>query len=175
MKIKQLALLMSLGFIFGCSSIDPKIYQANSPKLDIRKYLNGKLEAQGILQDRGGKLVKSFTVKMEGKWQGNQGTLEEHFVFSDGKKDHRIWKINFIDDNHFTAKAHDTVGEAKGEQYGNVMNMEYVLALDVDGKKYDIKLSDWIYLVDEKNAVNLSKMSKFGFNVGTLSISFKKL
>ncbi len=175
MKLKTISILMCLNFILGCSSLDTKIYSANSPKLDIRQYLNGPLEAQGILQDRSGKVIKTFTVKMVGSWVGQEGKLEEDFVFSDGKKDRRIWNIKMTDDNNFTAKAHDTVGIAKGEQYGNAMKMDYVLTIDVDGKKYDIRLIDWIYLVDEKTAINVSKMTKFGFRVGTLTISFKKL
>ena len=164
-----------LSSLLGCSSIDPKIYSKNSPKMDIRNYLNGKLEAQGILQNRAGEVIKTFTVKMVGTWKGNEGKLEEDFIFSDGKKDRRIWEIKFLDDNNFTAKAHDTVGIAKGQQYGNAVKMDYVLKVDVDGKKYDIRLIDWIYLVDEKTAINVSQMTKFGFRVGTLSISFKKL
>ena len=161
--------------LLGCSSIDPKIYSKNSPKMDIRNYLNGKLEAQGILQNRSGEVIKTFTVTMVGTWRGNEGKLEEDFIFSDGKKDRRVWDIKFSDDNNFTAKAHDTVGSAKGQQYGNAMKMDYVLKVDVDGKKYDISLADWIYLVDEKTAINVSQMTKFGFRVGTLNISFKKL
>ncbi len=175
MKINKLLLIMSLGFLFGCSSINPKVYSENQPKMDIRQYLNGKLEAHGILQDRSGKMIKSFYVTMTGTWNGNNGKLEEHFTFSDGKKDQRVWEINFTDDNNFTAKAHDTVGIARGQQYGNAFKMDYVLKIDVDGKKYDINLVDWIYLVDEKTAINVSQMTKFGFNVGTLTISFKKL
>jgi hypothetical protein len=175
MKIKIISIIMTLAFLTGCSSIDPKIYAKNSPKLDIRNYLNGPLEAQGILQNRSGEVIKTFTVKMTGTWQKNEGKLEEDFVFSDGKKDHRVWEIKFSDDNNFSAKAHDTVGFAKGEQYGNAMKMDYILKVDVDGKKYDIRLIDWIYLVDEKTAINVSKMTKFGFRVGTLTISFKKL
>lgn len=174
MKIKSILVLMSLCSLFSCSGIDPKIYSENQPKMDIRKYLNGKLEAHGILQDRSGKLIKSFYVTMNGTWNGNSGKLEEHFTFSDGKTDQRTWEINFSDDNNFTAKAHDTVGIAKGQQYGNAFKMDYVLTIDVDGKKYDINLVDWIYLVDEKTAINVSKMTKFGFTVGTLTISFKK-
>ncbi len=174
-KFKTTLLLMSLGLIFGCSSINPEIYSKNSPKLDIREYLKGKLKAHGILQDRNGKVIKSFTVTMTGTWNQNKGKLVEDFIFSDGKKDHREWNIEMTDDNHFTAKAHDTVGYAKGLQYGNAVKMDYVLKIDVDGKKYDINLIDWIYLVDEKTAINVSKMTKFGFKVGTLTISFKKL
>lgn len=176
MKLKKILIFMTmLSSLLGCSSIDPKIYSKNSPKMDIRNYLNGKLEAQGILQNRAGEVIKTFTVKMVGTWKGNEGKLEEDFIFSDGKKDRRIWEIKFLDDNNFTAKAHDTVGIAKGQQYGNAVKMDYVLKVDVDGKKYDIRLIDWIYLVDEKTAINVSQMTKFGFRVGTLSISFKKL
>jgi len=179
MKIKKtliaMSLISSLSFLFGCANSDPKIYAKNSPKLDIRNYLNGNLEAEGILQDRAGKVIKSFTVKMKGTWKGNDGKLAEDFVFSDGKKDQRTWEIKMLDDNNFTAKAHDTVGSAKGEQYGNAMKMAYVLKIDVDGKKYDIAITDWIYLVDAKTAINVSKMTKFGFTVGTLTISFRKL
>lgn len=166
---------MSLGFLFGCSSINPAIYSKNSPKFDIREYLKGNLEAHGILQDRSGKVIKSFTVTMIGTWDKNNGKLVEDFVFSDGKKDHREWNIEVLDDNNFKAKAHDTVGEARGWQYGNAMKMDYILKIDVDGTKYDIKLIDWIYLVDAKTAINVSQMTKFGFRVGTLTISFKKL
>ncbi len=175
MKINKILMIMSLGFLLGCSSIEPQVYKDNKPTMDIRKYLNGKLEAHGILQDRSGKMIKSFYVTMTGTWNGNSGKLEEDFIFSDGKKDHRVWEINFSDEHNFTAKAHDTVGIALGSQYGNAFKMDYVLKIDVDGKKYDINLVDWIYLVDEKTAINVSKMTKFGFNVGTLTISFRKL
>ncbi len=112
---------------------------------------------------------------MIGSWKGNDGVLKEDFVFSDGKTDQRTWEIKVLDDNNFTAKAHDSVGIAKGQQYGNAMKMNYVLKFDVDGKKYDMSLIDWIYLIDEKTALNVSKMTKFGFRVGILTISFRKL
>lgn len=167
---------MTLSYLFGCSSkIDPKIYSENSPKLDIRSYFNGPIEAQGILQDRSGKVIKTFTVKMEGSWLKNEGSIKEEFIFSDGKTDKRTWEIKFSDDHNFTAKAHDIVGIAKGQQYGNSMRMDYVLRIKVDGKEYDISLIDWIYLVDDKIAINVSKMTKFGFHVGTLTVSFKRL
>lgn len=176
MKLKiLLTILTALMFCNSCSSNSPKIYAQNSPKFDVRNYFKGELEAYGILQDRSGKVIKTFTVKMKGSWKGNNGILEEHFVFSDGKTDQRTWELNVIDDNHFTAKAHDVVGIAKGEQYGNAMRMEYVLTVPVDNKKYDITIKDWLYLIDNKSLVNVSSMTKFGFKVGTLTIGFKKL
>jgi hypothetical protein len=174
-KLTKLTLIFLAMSLFSCSANDPKIYSKNLPKFDVRDYFNGKLEAYGILKDRSGKVTKTFTVKMTGSWNGNEGKLEEDFVFSDGKVDRRVWEISVIDDNNFTAKAHDVVGIAKGQQYGNAMKMEYVLTVPVDNKKYDIKISDWLYLVDKNSLVNVSDMKKFGFKVGSLAIGFKKL
>ena len=125
-SILTFTLAMSL---FSCSNITPKDYKENTPKLDIRHYLNGKIKAWGMLENRSGKVTRRFVVEMQGKWQGNEGILEEDFIFDDGEKSKRIWTIKFSDDHHFTATAADVIGQAQGSQYGNAMQMEYVLDL----------------------------------------------
>lgn len=162
-------------FCCSCSNNSPKIYSQNSPKMDIRNYFRGDLEAFGILKDRGGKVIKTFTVKMKGTWQGNVGKLEEDFVFSDGKTDHRVWELNMIDDHNFTGKAGDVVGQANGEQYGNAMRMNYVLTIPVDNRKFNVKIDDWMYLIDNDSLINVSELRKFGFKVASLTIGFKKI
>lgn len=164
-----------LFFGFSCSSSSPKIYQDSAIKFDIRNYFRGKLEAFGTLQDYRGKVIKTFTVKMTGSWQGNEGVLKEDFVFSDQKTDQRQWQITMLDDNNFTAKAGDVVGVAKGQQYGNAMRMQYTLTIPVDNKKYNFTINDWMYLVDEDSLINISSISKFGIKVATLTIGFKKI
>ena len=163
--------------LFSCSKKTPKDYQNNSPKLDIRQFLDGKVEAWGILENKSGKITRRFNVKMEGKWQGNKGVLEEHFTFDDGEKSERIWTIEFQDDNNFTAFADDVVGKAKGSQYGNALQMKYVLDLEVDKDKktrYNMVLDDWMYLLDEKTLVNKSEIKKFGITFAKLTIFFRK-
>lgn len=167
--------IFMLFFGFSCSSSSPKIYQNSAIKFDIRNYFRGNLEAFGTLQDYRGRVIKTFTVKMTGSWQGNEGVLKEDFVFSDQKTDHRQWQITMLDDNNFTAKAGDVVGIAKGQQYGNAMRMQYTLTIPVDNKKYNFTINDWMYLVDEDSLVNISSISKFGIKVATLTIGFKKI
>ena len=174
-KIFNLSLVFLMALFLNSCSIKPSIYANNSPRLDIREYFKGNLEAYGILENRSGEVIKTFTIKIIGSWEGNDGRLEEHFIFSDGKTDQRVWQIKVHDDNNFSATAHDVVGEAKGEQYGNALRMDYVLTIPVDDKKYDIKIKDWMYLVDDDSLVNVSTMTKFGFRVGRLSIGFKKI
>lgn len=178
-KISHITAIIILSMsLLSCSKITPKHYQSNSPQLDIRQYLNGKIKAWGMLEDRSGKITRRFTVEMEGKWKGNEGVLEEYFTFDDGEKSERIWTIAFSDDHHFTAKAADVVGQAKGSQYGNAMQMNYVLDLEVDKEKktrYNVSLDDWMYLLEDDILVNKSTIKKFGITFGKLTIFFKKI
>ncbi len=171
----SITLTFLLMFGFSCSSSSPKIYQENNPKFDVRNFFRGSLEAYGILQDYRGKVIKTFTVKMSGSWQNNEGILKEDFIFSDKTTQQRQWAITVLDDNNFTAKAGDVIGEAKGEQYGNAVRMQYVLTIPVDNKNYNFVINDWMYLIDNDSLINVSTIRKFGFKVASLTIGFKKI
>ncbi len=173
--MKKILIIICFMSLFSCSIKDPKFYQNNSPKFDVRKYFNGKLEAYGVVKDWRGKVNRRFNATMEGKWQGNEGILEEDFIFDDGEKQSRTWKIKVLDDNNFTASAGDVVGEATGKQHGNALRMDYVLRTPVGKKTYDLTIEDWIYLIDENHAINESKIKKFGITVGYLTLGFNKL
>lgn len=156
----------------------PEIYQDKTPKLDIREYLNGNLKAWGMLKNRKGEVTRKFVVDMKGTWDNNSGVLEEYFTFDDGEKSQRIWKINFIDNNNFEAVADDVIGKAVGSQYGNAVQMKYVLDLEVDkekGTKYKVNLDDWMYLVEDDILINESTIKKFGISFAKLTIFFQKI
>lgn len=172
---KLLALIASVFLaLTGCSSQRIEDYEKTEPKMDIREYLNGESEAWGVLFDLNGKQDTHFHVTMKGTWKGNEGKLEEHFVFNDGRKDQRVWTIHVTDDNNFTATAHDVVGTAIGTQRGNAVNMQYVLRVPRDGSTIDLDMDDWMYRIDEKTVLNRTSMRKFGIKVGELMLVFKK-
>ena len=57
---------------------------------------------------------------------------------------------------------------------GNALRWRYVLEIPVDGRTYHIDFDDWMFLVSEKVLINRTSMSKFGFGVGEITISFTK-
>ena len=159
----------------SCSWTDAKEYSNNTPTLTIQKYFNGPLTAEGMLQDWKGKQTRRVSVSMEGVWKDStQGILHEEFIFDDGEKQTRDWTLNMLDEHHFTGTAHDVVGVAKGEQYGNTIHMRYVLSVPVNGKPMNISIDDWLYAINDQTVINKSTLSKFGLNVGYLTIAFTK-
>ena len=141
--------IVVLIFISSCSDHSIKSYSDEEPKINLKDFFNGKIYALGIVQDRSGKVIKRFKVDIKAFWEGNKGYLDEKFVYSDGKKDSRLWKLNKIGQSKYEGRADDVLGIASGETLGNVFYFEYVLDLQVDDTTYKVNFEDWMYLLDE--------------------------
>jgi hypothetical protein len=152
----------------------PADYARETPRLDLRSYFNGPLTAHGLFTDRSGKVVRRFSVKMTGTWNGNQGVLDEDFTYSDGKKERRVWRLTDLGDGRYSGRADDVVGEAIGQAAGNALNWRYTLALPVDGRVWEVQFDDWMVLMDDRVMLNKAVMSKFGLRLGEVTLAFTK-
>lgn len=174
-SIRKLCCLL-FGFLglAGCASVEVSQYRNATPVLDLKQYFNGTLDAWGMFQDRSGEVVKRFHVVIDASWKGDVGTLDERFTYSDGSTQQRVWTLTRQADGSYRGRADDVVGEAIGEVAGNALRWRYVLALPVDGKVYHVDFDDWMFLMDDKVMLNRSAMSKFGFHLGEVTLSFRK-
>jgi len=163
-----------LAALTGCASQNLAGYASEKPVLDLAQYFNGTVDAYGIFQDRSGQIVKRFTVVMDCRWQGDEGVLDEAFTYSDGSTQRRIWRLTALPDGRFVGRADDVVGEAQGQQSGNAFRWGYTLALPVDDRVYHVDFDDWMFLMDEQVMLNRSLMSKWGFRLGEVTLSFHK-
>ena len=168
------AVLVLTGLLQGCANVNIQDYASERPTLDLRTYFNGPIEAWGMFQDRSGKVVKRFKVHIDAKWEGDTGTLDEHFVYADGTTQQRVWTIRRESAGRYIGTAADVVGEAIGEAAGNALRWRYVMALPVDGKVYNVDFDDWMFLMDDHVMLNRSAMSKFGFRLGEVTLSFTR-
>ena len=170
-------LLLAAAFTLGlnaCASNGVEQYRNAQPVLDLRRYLNGRLDAWGMFQGRSGEVKKRFRVVIDAQWQGDTGVLDENFQWSDGTTSRRLWTLTRQPDGTFRGRADDVVGEAIGELAGNALRWRYVLALPVDGKIWHVDFDDWMYLIDDKVMINRAYMRKWGFNLGEVTLTFVK-
>jgi len=170
---KTIAILACLG-LGACASPGVEPYRSEQPALELPRYFNGTLDGWGMFQDRSGTVKKRFHVVIEARWQGEVGTLDEHFRWSDGSTSRRVWTLSRLPDGSWRGRADDVVGEALGEVAGNALRWRYVLALPVDGRVWEVDFDDWMFLIDERTLLNRSFMSKWGFRLGEVSLSFTR-
>ncbi|WP_018693278.1 DUF3833 domain-containing protein [Algicola sagamiensis] len=166
-------ILICIILLAGCStSIED--YRGNQPDFRLFEYFEGKTLAWGMVQDYSKKQTRRFEVLIEGTIENNELILNERFVFSDGEKQTRIWKIKDVGDGYYTGRANDILGTAQGKVVGNALHWQYAMVLTVDGKDYEVDFDDWMYRQDSKHLFNLTAIKKFGVEVGKVTIFFQK-
>jgi len=159
----------------ACSTAKIADYANETPALSLRDYFNGQVEAWGQVQDRSGKVIKRFKVSLVGVWQGQEGVLTEDFIYSDGTKEQRIWRLKDLGGGRYEGRANDVVGVAQGVTQGNALQWRYTLKLPVDGTTYEVAFNDWMYLHDAETLVNRAEMSKFGIHLADITLFFRKV
>lgn len=159
----------------GCQVMKPEQFAGREPTLRIEDYFDGKTRAWGIFQDRFGQVRRQFTVDIEGRQEDGELVLDEQFVYADGERDERIWRIRKIDDHSYTGRADDVVGEAQGRSFGNALNWRYTLALPVADRLWNVEFDDWMFLQPDGVLINRAEVTKFGIKVGEVTLVFQKV
>lgn len=161
-------------FLSACSGPSLDHYKDTQPQLELQSYFTGPIKAWGLVQDRKGEVTRRFDVEMVGTWEGDTGTLKEHFKYYDGKTQERIWTIKKVADHHYEGTAADIIGKADGHTQGNAMRWAYQMDLDVGDKTYRITFDDWMFLMNDGVLINRSYLKKFGITVAELTLFMQK-
>ena len=174
-KLKVFFILLFILVLSSCSKVDMKQFENNIPKLDLFSFFEGKTIAYGIFEDRFGNLKRQFRVNISGTIVNETLTLDEDFLYDDGEKAKRIWKIKKItkeDKITYEGQAEDIEGTASGSISGNTLNWSYDIYLNIKGSNIKVHFNDWIYKQSENLAINRAYVSKFGINIGSVTLVF---
>ena len=166
-----LAMALSVG---SCSSVDVARYADQQPALNLEHFFSQPVKAWGMFQKRSGEVVKRFEVNIVSRREGNNLILDERFQYSDGTGQRRVWTLTPEGQGRWSGRADDVVGVAQGQIAGNTLHWRYRLNLPVDGSTYEMSMDDWMFLMDEDTLINRTTMSKFGVEVGQVTLFFRR-
>ena len=170
-KIPYLIIFLTL---LGCSTMKIDDFANTEPEFNLMQFFEGNVEAWGIVEDRFGNLKRQFKVDMNGTIKDGVLTLEEDFIYADGEKDKRIWKFSKLDKSSYKGLANDIIGEDIANERGNAFNMKYKMDLDLGFSVLRVGFNDWMYRIDKETIINKASISKFGFNIATVTLFFRK-
>ena len=175
-----LALVLLSGLSAGisaCARSGINTLADRTPQLDLPAFFVGQTVALGIFEDRFGNLRRQFRVVLEGTVDGDVLTLDETFLYDDGEQDFRKWVIRRTGQGNdgeilYEGSAEDITGVAKGAVSGNALNWQYDVVLSMGGRDVEVHFDDWIYQQHEHVAINRAYVSKFGIEIGSVTIVF---
>ncbi len=170
-------LVVMLAGLAGCARRDVSTLADRQPSLDLAEFFAGQSVAYGIFEDRFGNLQRQFRVNMIGTVDGDTLTLAEDFLYDDGERAERTWVIKRLADDadgslRYEGAASDVAGPASGRISGNALNWEYDVVLNISGREVEVHFDDWIYRQDEDVAINRAFVSKFGIEIGSVTLVF---
>lgn len=140
----------------------------------LEHYFEGYTFAEGVFEDRFGKVRQRFIVDIEGFVENSNLTLDETFKFNDGREETRIWEIKPTGNGTYLGEAADVVGYANGKIIGNLLQWQYEMLLPIGTKRIRVHFNDEIWLLGSGQLLNRARVSKFGILLGTVTIVFCK-
>ena len=147
---------------------------AGSEPFDLTTFLAGHTRAEGVFEDRFGRLKRRLFVDMHGAWKGGRFHLEEHFTYDDGRREERIWIVVPGEGGNFTATCDDCIGIARGHAADGTITMHYRFRLRMKSRVITVDFADRIHRLGPGRAVNRATMSKLGVRLGELALFFER-
>lgn len=167
--------LVATLLLSGCATQNIQTYKEAKPTLNMHEFFSGQIDGYGMFQGRSGEVKRRFVVDIDATHEGDDViVLDEKFIWADGTKSQRIWRLTQQDNGQWTGTADDVIGTAKGEVAGNAFHWQYVLDLPVDDKTYQVNFDDWMYLISDDVMLNRAVMSKFGVELGSVTLSMQR-
>lgn len=160
----------------GFSAQRPGDYAgAGAPVFDMREHLNGAIRCEGVIFGPTGRVTSRFTGDFEGSWDGNRGTMREHFRYDSGNTQDRAWRLELAEGGYIRAEADDLVGSGSGQVAGPTARLCYTIRLPAEAGGHVLNVIDWMYLAPDGTVVNRSQFRKFGITVAELVATMRKV
>lgn len=149
-------------------------YAEGTPQFDLREHLSGPILCEGVIYGPTGRVTSRFVADMEGRWEGNSGTLAEVFHYDSGTVQERKWQLTLGNDGSIRAEAEDVVGRGEGMQQGSAVVLRYKIRLPEDAGGHVLDTTDWMYLAPNGTVINRSQFRKYGIKVAELVATMRK-
>lgn len=141
---------------------------ATGEQFDLRHHLNGPFTCDGVIYGPTGRVASRFSARFNANWDGNRGTMTEHFRYCSGTTQDREWRLVLGNKGRISARADDVVGTGTGRQHGSALHLKYRIRLTPEAGNHVLTVTDWMYLAPDGAIVNRSQFRKFGIKVAEL-------
>ena len=143
------------------------------PRFEPEVYFAQRLEAYGVFVDRFGTIRRQFNVEVKGTRTSDGFILDEDFLYDDGERETRRWIVTALGDRRYCGECADVIGTAAGKCTDNMLSWRYDFRLAMYGRKVAVRFDDVMVLQAGGVMVNRATVSKAGFRLGEVLLTFR--
>lgn len=119
------------GVLAASVIISPAFAQEKSR--DLATFFSGHLIATGKFQNHLDGSARGVRVDIRGASDGNAFKLVEDTVYSDGQKQHRVWRFLKVAEGRYVGQRSDLIGQATVNAHGNKIEIAYRARVQTKG------------------------------------------
>ncbi len=109
----------------------------------LAAFLSGHLTAVGQFQNYHDGSTRGVRVDIHGAPVGAAFKLVEDTVYSDGEKQHRVWRFSKVAEGRYVGQRADLIGQANVEAHGNRIEIAYRAHVPTkDGEIHDLNFKE---------------------------------
>lgn len=169
------ALSAALLFLAACATRPPLPSEASADAFVLEQDLLGETTARGEFRAING-VRRGFSATLNGSWDGRTMTLVEDFVYDDGERDRKTWRLERVAPGRYVGTREDVVGEAIGYQDGAAFRLEYDVRLPGEdgrpGRK--VRFRDVIVNTPDGRVLNRATVGWWGLRVGSVDLTIAR-
>lgn len=140
----------------------------------IERDLAGKTVGRGRFTSITG-ADRAFTAYLDGAFDGGTLTLVEDFVYDDGEKDRKTWRLTRQTNGEWSGTREDVVGTARGWQDGPAFRLEYLIDIpSKNGSSRRVGFRDVLVLRADGVVYNKAKVGWRGLAVGGVELEIRR-
>ena len=168
-------LVAALALLSSCSTTQgPERYADREPVFDPATFFAGRTFASGVFETRSGNPKRRFTQVIDGRMEGETLVIDQVFTYEDGEVEPRTWRLSKIDDRTYSATSDAAAGPGTGRVYGDVFLWEWTYMASPGNPLANVNVKQWMYLQDERHAMNRAIVTKLGIQVAQVTEYFSK-
>ena len=143
--------------------------------LEFEKFFTGEVVAKGnLILFFPKKLVKNVYVVFKGIFKNNKLKLIEKYIEGE-KKITRNWSFEKKSNSLFIGSEKNVKGKIVVHINKNNLKMRYYFKLLIWKFTVTVLINDYMFLINEKEIVNTTYVSKFGINLAKVVLLYKKI
>jgi hypothetical protein len=143
---------------------------AMSTPLVLEEFFSGLIRAEGSFVNVWSRARRGIVIDILPSWDGRVLVLDEHYFYSDGEIDHKVWRLERTTPGVFSGSSVGMVGAGRVWTEGRAVRLRYRLILA--GMSFDF--DETMVLRDDGSVLGRSTVKKWGLLVGRVELTLRR-